>query len=190
MRSITVIRPLAAAVITTSALALAACGGDDPSGESPAASREQMRDAALQYARCMREHGVDMPDPKPGQAGVQLSLPKGTSEAEVDAADKACRKYLEKVKPQQMSEEQQKEFRDAALAQARCMREHGIDMPDPTFGPNGQATIKLGSKNGSGPRIDPESERFKAAQEACKKLMPRPPGGDPDGGPSTQESSP
>jgi hypothetical protein len=186
MRFITVIRPLAAAVLTTSALGLAACGGDDPSGESPAARRDEMRDAALDYARCMREHGVDMPDPKAGSGGVQLRLPEGGSREKADAADRACRKYLDKVKPREMSEEQQKEFRDGALAMARCMREHGVDMPDPTFGPNGQATIRMGGGKGRN-GLSPDDPRFKAAQEACQKLAP---GGGPDGGPSTQESSP
>jgi hypothetical protein len=190
MRIITVIRPLAAAVLTTSALGLAACGGDDAAGDSPSASREQqMRDAGLEFAQCMREHGIDMPDPKPGSRGIQLSVKKGTSPDKVDAADKACRKYLEKFKPPAMSEAQQKQFRDAALAQARCMREHGVDMPDPTFGPNGTATIKMSrgpGKGGNGP--GPNDPRFKAAQKACEKVGPQMLGG--DGGPSTQESSP
>src|SRR3954451_24072992 len=187
MRIITVVRPLAAAVLTTSALGLAACGGDDPAA-SPSASRDQqMRDAALQFAQCMREHGIDMPDPKAGQHGIQLSVPRGTSRDKVDAADKACRKYLEKFKPPAQSAAQQKEFRDAALANARCMREHGIDMPDPTFGADGSASIKLG--NGSkGGGIDPHDPRFEKAQKACAHLMPGI--GGADGGPSTEESSP
>ena len=185
MRTIIVMRPLAAAVLTTSALALAACGGEGAAGDDPTASRQQMRDAALAFARCMREHGIDMPDPKPGQAGIQLTLPKGKTPAEADAADKACRKYLDKVKPPQMSEAQQKEFRDRALAMARCMREHGIDMPDPTFGADGSATVRIGSGKGrSGPDLN--SPRFQAAQKACAKLGPRL-GGE---GPATQESSP
>jgi hypothetical protein len=189
MRSITVIRPLAAAVLTTSALALAACGGDDPAGASPSASRErQMRDAQLQFAKCMREHGIDMPDPTPGQRGINLRVPKGTSPDKVDAADSACRKYLEKVKPPELSEEQQKEFRDAALANARCMREHGIDMPDPTFDSSGRATIRIrgGQGPGKGGGLDPDSPKFQAAQKACEKFLPKRPGA--DGGPSTQSS--
>jgi hypothetical protein len=189
MRIITVIRPLVAAVLTTSALGLAACGGDDPAGASPSASRDkQMRDAQLQFAQCMREHGIDMPDPQPGQRGIQLSVPKGTSPDKVDAADTACRKYLEKVKPPEMSEAQQKEFRDAALANARCMRDHGIDMPDPTFDGAGRATIRIRGGQGGKGGVDPEDPKFQAAQKACEKYMPKRPGS--DGGPSTEESSP
>ena len=112
-----------------------------------------------------------------------MTSPKGVAPSKMDAADKACRKYLEAVKPPEMSEEQQKEFREAALANARCMREHGIDFPDPTFGANGEARVRIG--RGSG--IDPESAKFKAAEKACESTMPKPPGG---GEGSTQESSP
>jgi hypothetical protein len=176
---------LIAALLTASALALAACGGDPSpgSGDSTADRRGQMQDAALKYARCMRDHGVDMPDPKPGARGIQLSPPKGVSESTVRAADEACRKYLEAVKPPELSEEQQKEFREAALAHAKCMRAHGLDFPDPTFGANGEAQIRIG--RGSG--IDPNSAKFKAAQEDCESKLPRPQGGE---GPSTEESSP
>jgi hypothetical protein len=43
----------------------AGCGGDDTAGgKASAADRaRQEREAALNYTQCMREHGVDMPDP-------------------------------------------------------------------------------------------------------------------------------
>ncbi len=175
---------LIAALLSTSALALAACGeAPSTTGEPSAHQQDKMQDAALKYARCMRENGVDMPDPKAGQHGIRLSPPEGVSPSKLRTADAACRKYLEAVKPPEMSEEQQKEFRAAALANARCMRDHGIDFPDPTFGPDGGAQIRI--RRGSG--IDPESAKFKAAQKACESTMPKPPGGE---GGTHEESSP
>jgi hypothetical protein len=177
---------LIAALLSTSALALAACGADPSSNGETAGNREQqMQDAALKYARCMRENGVDMPDPQFRQGGMTMRSPNGASPAKMHKADQACRKYLAAVKPPQMSEEDQKKFRAAALANARCMREHGIDFPDPTFGPDGGAQVKIG--RGSG--IDPESSKFKAAQKACESTMPKPDGGDGEG-PSTHEETP
>ncbi len=44
------------------------------------------------------------------------------------------------------------------------MREHGIDMPDPTFDANGGARMNLGRG------IKPESAKFKKAQEACREV--------------------
>ncbi len=165
----TLIRPLLVAALITPALGLAACGGDDPSANGSTAS--QRRDAELQFARCMREHGLNVPDPQPGQRGMRLSVPKGTSRDKVDAAQKACQKYLDKVKPPPMSDADKKKFRDAALANAQCMREHGLpNFPDPTFGPDGGAQIRL--KRGTD--LDPDSAKFQDAMKACEKLLPDP----------------
>jgi hypothetical protein len=172
---------LIAAALT---LTVAACGADPSSNGGSAADREtKMQDAALKYARCMRENGVDMPDPKLEQGGIRMTSPKGVSPSKMRTADEACHKIMDAVKPPEMSEAEQKEFRDAALANARCMREHGIDFPDPTFGANGEARVRIG--RGSG--IDPESAKFKAAQKACESTMPKPPGGE---GATHEESSP
>jgi hypothetical protein len=178
----TLIRPLAAALAC--GLALSACGSDDNTGE-PAADREQAnRDAMLAYTQCMREHGVDIPDPQPGQRGIRLRPPEGVTPEEMEEAEGACRQHLDKIEGPDLSEEQQKEFQEAALAHARCMREHGIDMPDPTFGEDGEARIEMRRGRGdgaSGP--DPDSPKFKAAEEACRDKLPF--GGEP---PSTEES--
>jgi hypothetical protein len=150
-------------------LSLAACGG---SGEATAGSgdREKFREAALDFAKCMREHGVDMPDPQPGQGGG-LMLRSGPGEADqasratMDRAQKACRDILERVRPPEMSEEQEQKFKEQALKFARCMREHGIDMPDPQFQGGGGITQRM--EDG----VDPDSQRFRDATEACSKYQ-------------------
>jgi hypothetical protein len=35
-------------------------------------------------------------------------------------------------------------MQDQALAFAKCMRDNGFDMPDPTFGDNGTVAIQIG----------------------------------------------
>jgi hypothetical protein len=60
------------------------------------------------------------------------------------------------------------EGREAALAFAKCMRDQGIDMPDPQFDENGGAQIRIG--RGSG--IDINDPKFRKAQEACRDKMP------------------
>ena len=56
------------------------------------------------------------------------------------------------------------------LAFSRCMRAHGITaFPDP----NGQGN--LGVNAGPGTGLDPNSPQFKAANNACKSLMPATP---------------
>jgi hypothetical protein len=170
----TLIRPLGAALAC--GLALSACGADDPAAE-PAADRQQAnRDAMLAYAQCMRENGVDMPDPEPGQRGIRLRAPKGVTPEQMETAEQACRKHLDDIEAPELSEEQQKEFQEAALAHARCMREHGIDIPDPTFGENGRAQIRIRRGSGAtGP--DPDDPKWKAAEEACRDELPEGAGG-------------
>ena len=60
----------------------------------------------------------------------------------------------------------------AMLAFAQCMRQHGIDMPDPVFSSSGGgAMVKQELGNG----IDPTSAQFQAAQKACQSLLPNRP---------------
>lgn len=68
------------------------------------------------------------------------------------------------------------------LAFSACMRSHGVSgFPDPTT--NGQGGVQLRLDKNSG--IDPNSSRFKAAQQACQALMP---GGKAGGGNSFDPS--
>jgi hypothetical protein len=127
----------------------AGCGNDPGGATSSVADRNnEARDAQLKDARCMRDHGVDMPDPtfegdgRSTQTGPDL---KDLKRPKFREAEQACKKHLEGIEPPNLSEEEQQEFEDAAPANARCVREHGIEnLPDPTFGENGEARIKLG----------------------------------------------
>ncbi len=156
------------------ALTLAACGGSDP---SPADAQAKAEQAQLKFARCMRSHGVEMPDPKPGTGdGPSLSRIGGPGKQDIspqvfERADAACRKYMEAAAPK-MSPAQQAELRDQALRFAHCMRQHGIDMPDPEVS-GGGVRIKIRGGRGSSGAINPESPAFRDAQEACKAFEPK-----------------
>jgi len=152
----------------------AGCGGSASGGGTSASERaSEAREAALEYARCMREHGVDLPDPTFEEGGIQQAgPPKGVPRAKLEKADKACEKYKSAFEPPELSEEEQAELKKAALAHARCMREHGVEkFPDPTFGENGEARIRVGPGTG----VDPEAPKFKEAQKACRDTQPKPP---------------
>jgi hypothetical protein len=176
MRPRGVIRVLAAALLAAGAFAVAACGDDNSAGgASSAANRErEARDAQLKYAQCMREHGIDVPDPQFQDGGTLQAGPEEETvpKAKLREAEQACDKYLEEIEPPKLSEEQQQELRDAALAHSRCMREHGIEnFPDPTFGEDGRAELRI--EQGSGP--DPNDPDFKRAEEACRDELPQEP---------------
>jgi hypothetical protein len=149
---------------------------DKNTGSDPAAKKDQSKtspeDAMLAFARCMRDHGVDMPDPDTsgGGNGVMTFGGTGSDGTKIDVdmqkftdADKACRDLLGDAGPQKMSPKQQQEAQDQALAFSRCMRERGVNMPDPTFGGQGQVTMKIDSASG----LDPSDPKFEAAQQAC-----------------------
>ena len=137
---------LLALPLSAASLFIAACGGGGTATAGD--SRDELREAALKYAQCMRKHGVDMPDPQFNGKGMSMQIggpgsariPKAT----MDSAQQACRKIMESVKPPSMSKEDQAKAREAALKMARCMREHGIDFPDPQFDTDGGAQIRLG----------------------------------------------
>jgi hypothetical protein len=161
-------RPLAAALLAAAALALVACGGDDPETPASASTSEEQkaREAQLKFAECMRENGVDMPDPDAeGRTRLQIGPESDITPEEFEKAEKACEQYREDIRPN-LSEEDKQEVKEQALAHARCMREHGIDVPDPTFSAEGGVQMRMPGN------IDPDDPDFKAAQEACEDLRP------------------
>jgi hypothetical protein len=166
------LRILAAAGLAVAALALVACGGDDPApasnssgdgGGRPAGLDAKTKKAMLDFARCMREHGVDMPDPKfdQGGAAVVMNRSRDMTPEQQRAAEQACAKYQKQIKPPPMSEADQAKFRRQALAHAKCMRDHGIDMPDPQFGESGEVQQRIGGG------FKPTDPKFQAAEKAC-----------------------
>jgi hypothetical protein len=161
------VRTLALVLLAACALLVAACGDDEGASAADGASSERPSDAEFerareQFAECMREHGIDFPDPSSG-GPVRIDAPP----EELREAEEACAKYRENIRPPELSEEQQQEFKEAALEHARCMREHGIDFPDPTFDEDGGAQLRL--ERGSG--VDPDDPEFKEAQEACSDKL-------------------
>ena len=161
------VRPIAGALLAAVAIGLSACGGGDAGGAASAASAEE---AALKFARCMREQGIDFPDPGTGEEGfTQVGPAPGDeprNESRFRDAEKACAKYRDAMRPPELSDEQESEMQEAALRHARCMREHGVDFPDPQFPDEGGAVVKIGQDG-----VDPTTPRFRAAEEKCRGLL-------------------
>lgn len=176
-------RTLAVAVALT--VGLAACSSGSSAGPSiaslasPAANASastggssiaSSQQALLDYAQCMREQGVDMPDPRFGADGRPVfgSLFAGldTSSPEYQAAYQSCSQYLQGVSfvsdPAQRAEQQAR-----LLAFTQCMRADGIDIPDPQ--PNPAAGPGGGLFGGSD--VDVTSPEYQAAYQACAPLL-------------------
>jgi hypothetical protein len=142
-------------------IALSACGiGANAAKPSPTADPQK---AMLAFAQCMRDHGVNLPDPGSTSGPVQLNVDPTT----MDAAQNACKSKLKGQNLKTPSAAEQARMRDALLKFSACMRAHGINMPDPQFSGNGAIL-----RGGADSSIDPNSAEFQAAQKACEKNLP------------------
>ncbi|HUC14049.1 MAG TPA: hypothetical protein VMS00_06320 [Acidimicrobiales bacterium] len=122
----------------------------------------------LQFAHCMRAQGVlNFPDPSPSRGFLSAISASGvnTRSPTFQAALQACKKYTPEgnMTPAQSAAENTK-----GLQLSQCMRSHGVpNFPDPSTGPVGEQVIDL-RRTG----IDLSSSTFKAASEACQKIVP------------------
>ena len=135
----------AAAIIATGALALlaTACGNSSSStgsGGSSNTGNSTTSQVGINYASCMRSHGVPKyPDPSSSNK-LANGLPKvsvqqlGVSTSQYQAAQNACAHLLPNG-GQQTQHQSQRDL-DAMRAYAQCMRSHGVPTwPDPTYDP-------------------------------------------------------
>lgn len=176
-------RALIAAIPLTMALLLTACGGESDDGNDPdvasangGATDEgdsgsdgetteplgegELHRKLLEYAQCLRDQGLDVEDPEPGE-GIQLQNEGGPNEA--DAALEAC----EHLAPPAPSGGDEGEQREDMLDYAQCMRDNGVEkFEDP----------KPGEGIHAGPETfeDPD---FPAAEKKCNEEIM---GGQPD----------
>jgi hypothetical protein len=164
------LRTLVLGVALLSALAgCSSSGGDGVASAggaqtSTSAQTTSKKDQAFKFVQCMRDHGVDMADPAPdGKGGYKLGLDK------VDRDDPALRPALEAchdllpVDEDVLKKLSDPATQDALRAFAACMREHGVDMPDPD--PNG------GFGSDFLKSLDKNSPTFQTAFAACQDKL-------------------
>ncbi|HMG40525.1 MAG TPA: hypothetical protein VK611_04320 [Acidimicrobiales bacterium] len=150
----------------------------DGSGGNGRVDDSEFQDAMLEYAACMRDHGVDMPDPEfNGEGGVAINAGPATGDREaaeetMEAADEACQPIMEDVMPDiQLSPEEQAQMQDEQRAVAQCMRDKGWDMPDPQVGDDGSVRVE-GGPGGNGRAMSPENQEDNLADmEACQEEL-------------------
>jgi hypothetical protein len=157
---------LVVSILALCVFGLVACGGGGSSsagGSGGEGGSEE--EAALEFTECMRAHGVEVEDPKPGQKNIELP---DTGDPTSKKALAACNGKLGTA-GQELSSGEQEDFKEGALALAQCFREEGIDMGDPEFLGPGKFHLDIAG-------IDTSSPAFKAAQEACNEKLPELPG--------------
>ncbi|WP_131732612.1 hypothetical protein [Actinomadura formosensis] len=115
-------------------------------------------DAQLKFAQCMRENGVNVPDPGSGGARARR-LGEGTDRAKLQAALEKCKQWLQAGGS--LPDLTDPKVRDQYVKFAQCMREHGVNIPDP--GSDGQLTI---------PKERVDQGKTEKAREACRGDLP------------------
>lgn len=132
-------------------LALTACG-------SKPAENEQKKDDTgdmVKFAKCMRDNGIDMPDPEGEGGAIRMAVPADGDDKKMETAHNACKQYLPnggELKPPSPEEQ------DKIRQQAKCMRDKGHDWPDPNFEGGGMV---------EGLTIDPSDEKVKQDMKDC-----------------------
>jgi hypothetical protein len=144
---------------TTSGVASVGDAAQPTASASASASAPVDRgEAQLKFAQCMRENGVDMADPN-GSGMVRIQAKKGEGD-KTEKAMKECRPLMEGAVGDRGAAPDPKRL-DEMVKFAQCMREQGIDMPDPVAG--GGFKVRM-PKDGE--------QKMKAAQEACEEFAP------------------
>lgn len=188
--------------LAAAGLLLVACGGGGSGTSVAALSEDDAADAAsgstdgaateeelLEYTECLRDQGLDIEDPEIDEDG---NVVFGGPRAGFDDADQDDLAQLRE--DLQAAQEvcgpppgggfgnragvDQTEIQDAFLELAQCMRDNGVDVPDPDFSDGG-----FGG-DGGGPfgDIDPNDPALQEAFEECRDVLSDTfPGGGPGG---------
>ena len=119
------------------------------------------------FVRCMREHGLNMPDPAPDEP-LRLIPPSGEQERAWRTALQACQRFLpEEERVAGPPPEELEQLRAFAV----CMRAHDVEMTDPAPA-DGNMKIKGRFANVTRAQLDSDPV-YKAAIAACEDKLPQ-----------------
>jgi hypothetical protein len=125
-------------------LALSACGGAEGDGvasaggeanpTTEAAEKESVDEEAqaLAFAECMRDNGVDMPDPEPGEEGLFGAFHSVEAEHDSETIEQALA-ACEDLMPRRAHGNEHDLDDEAMLELAECLRDQGLEVPDNVF---------------------------------------------------------
>lgn len=172
-------------------LVLSACGDDEPevsaapvltetSSETTTQVAAETSDAtdeelAIEFAECMRDGGVDFPNPVVNADGSIDLIPAGNGGLDIDspqfdAAVETCGPIIEGASFLPGADLDEAEQQDTLLAFAECLRDLGYDVDDPNLselqasGPGGIATI-------FGDGFDPQDPANAGAVQQCQTVV-------------------
>ena len=125
-------------------------------------------EGVLDFAQCMREEGINFPDPTFDIDGnPQFDNLEIENEEEFESAFENCEDILRNALPEQfdLDPEVEAALVDASLEFSQCIRDQGIDFPDPKPGEFGFFAFRDAD-------IDFTSEAVQNAFEICQPENP------------------
>ena len=125
-------------------------------------------EGVLNFAQCMREEGINFPDPTFDIDGnPQFDNLEIENEDEFETAFENCEDILRNALPEQfdLDPEVEAALVDASLEFSQCMRDQGIDFPDPKPGEFGFFAFRDAD-------IDFSSKEVQEAFEICQPENP------------------
>ena len=125
-------------------------------------------EGVLKFAQCMREEGINFPDPTFDIDGnPEFDNLEIENEEEFETAFESCEDILRNALPEQfdLDPEVEAALVDASLEFSQCMRDQGIDFPDPKPGEFGFFAFRDAD-------IDFSSEEVQEAFEICQPENP------------------
>ena len=134
---------------------VASAGGGKTASASATAEASDRDEMTVKFTQCLRENGVDIDDPAPGEP-VRIKGGPGSKDT-IEKAMEACRQYNPQAEAagNPAMDENNRKF-------AVCMRENGVEaFPDPE---PGQAGVRIDKAIAD----DPD---FAAAQEKCEPIL-------------------
>jgi hypothetical protein len=164
-------RTYGAILAAVALLVLSACGGAAAGGEVASAGGDATTadpaetddtapldedEQALVFAECMRDNGIDMPDPGPGQQGLVdafQAVAGNYDQATQEQALTACADLI----PQYQNQQHDPSDDDWILALTECLREQGLDVSDNPFDDAHSGKI--------------DQTEFAAAMEVCNDVL-------------------
>jgi hypothetical protein len=159
----------------TFAVASGGGGAADDGSPAPTGDRSPQEDAALAFADCMRDNGIeDFPDPQVDEDGgisIGDSLADQRDTADFQAAEDACEPALDATEPApqgpRLPPDQVAELQEQWLAVAECVRAQGHEIDDPHVDDYGR------------PQVQAESQAVEQAIGECIQHsdLGQPPGG-------------
>lgn len=133
----------ALAAVPLLVVALAACTSGDGDATPDVKSDSQISSDAQRWnvanASCLREEGIDVPDPTAD--GMQKGFPADIDMDTLNAAFETCEeKVTDELGPRPVTAQEKKaqqEYEEQARESAKCLRDKGYDVADPSQGGSG-----------------------------------------------------